>query len=105
MVLGYLRRRYKNFGLRQAILFATAKNKREFHRDQYLWSPRWRLIVQPMRRAIDGNRCKNCGSRGPLDVHHLSYRYAGKSLLDFSSILGEVIDCRTLCRSCHQKEH
>lgn len=62
---------------------------------EYLNSTWWRYI----RRGVifrDRGRCRRCGSREQLDVHHLDYSRLGREKFD---------DLITLCRACHQAEH
>ena len=47
-----------------------------------------------IRRA--GRRCQRCGSGGPLDVHHLSYRNPGRE---------SPGDLLAVCESCHRMLH
>jgi hypothetical protein len=47
-----------------------------------------------IRRA--GRRCQRCGVRGPLDVHHLTYRRLGRE---------RPGDLLALCESCHGALH
>ena len=47
-----------------------------------------------IRRA--GRRCQRCGARGPLDVHHLTYRTLGRE---------RPGDLLALCESCHGAVH
>jgi hypothetical protein len=49
---------------------------------------------QALRRA--GRRCQRCGARGPLDVHHLTYRALGRE---------RPGDLLALCESCHGALH
>jgi hypothetical protein len=67
-------------------------------REQLAWyraQPYWKMIRQQALER-DGHRCRACGARGRLDVHHLTYARVGKEDLD---------DLLTLCRSCHEAEH
>jgi hypothetical protein len=49
---------------------------------------------QAIRRA--GRRCEQCGERGPLDVHHVTYDRLGREAP------GDVI---ALCPTCHARTH
>jgi hypothetical protein len=53
-----------------------------------------RRRAQAIRRA--GHRCEECGARGPLDVHHLSYRHLGDE---------RPYELTVLCPACHQAVH
>ena len=50
-------------------------------------------------RARDGNKCVKCGSKGPLQVHHLFY-VKNKMPWDYPN--DAMV---TLCSVCHRKEH
>lgn len=66
----------------------------------YLRSPYW----LGFRRGIlkRRNKCKKCGSKKDLRVHHKRY-YDDKGL----SVLGRerAKDVIVLCKKCHEKEH
>ena len=47
-----------------------------------------------IRRA--GRRCQRCGARGPLDVHHLTYRRLGRE---------RPGDLLAVCERCHGALH
>jgi len=64
----------------------------------YLRSPRW-WILRRVRLWIDGHRCRMCGGRTALQVHHRDYANKGKSWL------GELFDLTTVCDSCHSDYH
>lgn len=55
-------------------------------------------------RLRDGHRCRLCGSRVELEVHHLSYRdELGRSIVgQEAEHLDQLI---TLCSRCHEKQH
>ncbi len=58
-------------------------------------SPGWRRRRrEAIRRA--GHRCQECGARGPLDVHHLTYRDMGQE---------RPWQLAALCPPCHQAQH
>jgi 5-methylcytosine-specific restriction endonuclease McrA len=60
-----------------------------------LSSPGWRrLRRRAIRRA--GRRCQRCGARGPLDVHHLTYRRLGRE---------RPGDLLAVCERCHGVLH
>lgn len=65
---------------------------------QYLRSWRW-LILRHLRRWLDGGRCRMCGGRQRLEVHHRDYLHRG------GSWLGELLDLTTVCRACHGDYH
>jgi 5-methylcytosine-specific restriction endonuclease McrA len=60
---------------------------------EYLESPRF---TELRREAIarDGGRCRLCGSRMALEVHHRDYSTVGTP--------DELEDLTTLCADCHE---
>lgn len=60
------------------------------------------------RKAVlerDNNRCRNCGSRHELQVHHRQYHFTAKKqkhMLPWEYHARYLI---TLCRECHQAGH
>jgi 5-methylcytosine-specific restriction endonuclease McrA len=66
-----------------------------FDYEAYLRSPEWRARArQALCRA--GYRCQVCGNRGPLDVHHRTYRRVGREWPE---------DLTVLCHRCHELFH
>ena len=59
----------------------------------YLQSLEWRekrkIVIER-----DGGRCRLCGSKEDLHVHHRSYEFLGKK--------EEIYDLTTLCKTCHE---
>lgn len=56
----------------------------------------WRLI----RREVldrDGYRCRCCGTRDQVDVHHIRFRSVGGG--------DSLRNCAAFCRSCHSEIH
>lgn len=68
-----------------------------------LRSPQWASVARQVR-VRDGHRCRLCGSRVELEVHHLSYRdERGRSIVGREAEhLDKLI---TLCSRCHEKQH
>lgn len=68
------------------------------HSERYeavMQSAGWRRRrSQAIRRA--GRRCQECGARGPLDVHHTTYRNLGAE---------RPWQLAVLCKTCHQAQH
>ena len=61
----------------------------------YLDSPEWWTIRHhTLHRA--GYRCERCGSCGPLEVHHRTYRHLGNEAES---------ELEALCTTCHRNEH
>lgn len=68
-------------------------NKEQYR--QYLKSPHWRRF-RAMVYSLPGTRCRLCGTRKGLNLHHLNYRCLWKE---------EVHDVVVLCKPCHFKAH
>ena len=54
-----------------------------------------------VRRAVlerDAWKCRQCGRRGRLEVHHIASLAAGGAAYDLDN-------CRALCRGCHFAQH
>lgn len=63
--------------------------------EEYINSGAWKMF----RLAIIAQRgcvCERCGTAGPVDAHHLTYKRLGYELPE---------DIRLLCRACHQLMH
>lgn len=58
--------------------------------------PKWKECRRIVLRR-DNYKCKKCGGRRKLQVHHI-VRWA-----DSPSLRYDINNCITLCRSCHQK--
>jgi len=62
----------------------------------------WRRVKQVVR-VRDGHRCRICGERKSLEVHHITY------ILNSVSIRGRELEhpewLITLCRHCHRQVH
>ena len=54
---------------------------------------RWR---RTLRRELDNESCRGCGSWGLLHCHHLTYD---------NVFMEEMKDLTTLCEDCHNEEH
>ena len=62
----------------------------------YLQMPHWRAIRDEIIKRAKG-ACEDCGAKTRfLQVHHLTYRRAGKEL---------PTDLLALCDPCHKKRH
>lgn len=59
--------------------------------EAYLRTTAWRNLSTAVKER-DGYRCKLCGSRDELEVHHKTYERIGREDLD---------DLVTLCHRCH----
>ena len=68
-----------------------------------LRSPEWESVARHVRTR-DGHRCRLCGSRVNLEVHHLTYRdERGHSIVGREADhLDKLI---TLCSRCHERQH
>lgn len=99
--------------------YTIPKNPAQLEYDKYLRSPRWRLVVRPIRLWIDGYQCRahidSC--RGPLNVHHTNEAYECRGgrrkgllaplvdLLDIQGIVGEIRHTITFCQKHHGAIH
>jgi 5-methylcytosine-specific restriction endonuclease McrA len=61
----------------------------------YLRSPHWRETRFKVLKK-SGFKCGRCGSRGKLNVHHLTYLRFGRE---------RISDLEVLCERCHRKVH
>lgn len=67
-----------------------------------LCSPEWQSVARRVRMR-DGHRCKLCGSKVNLEVHHLTYYVNGRSIVGHEAEhLDKLI---TLCGNCHAAQH
>lgn len=63
---------------------------------EFLRTPFWQKL-RLQRLAFDACKCRNCGSKSSLDVHHRFYRSSW-----FDTQLNDLL---TLCRDCHKTAH
>ena len=71
--------------------------RREYHskKRDYLSSPEWKSKrLKVLER--DGHKCRACGYKYRLEVHHITYRNLEQEPLN---------ELLTVCRRCHQKIH
>ena len=72
---------------------------REYHvkgwYQTYLLTDHWQAVRERTLRR-DRYRCRKCGARTRLEVHHVNYDRIGKE---------NPTDLLTLCYKCHRKEH
>jgi len=59
---------------------------------EYLKSPQWQKIRERKIRQ-SGCRCEHCGSSGPFQVHHVTYRNLGHE---------NDAELMALCGRCHE---
>lgn len=57
----------------------------------------WKLVALQVKHDA-GYRCKKCGSRHGLVVHHLNYRILGYEMYHL-----DQLEC--LCGTCHEELH
>lgn len=69
------------------------KLSKSYHK--YINSPAW-FLKRKEALSYHGAKCKSCGSREHLDVHHLTYERFGHEFMK---------DLTILCRSCHELTH
>ncbi|WP_303733394.1 HNH endonuclease [Phocaeicola plebeius] len=78
------------------------KRGRKSNYARSLNNPYWEKVARNVRLR-DGHKCRICGSRYPLEVHHKRYKVNGVSIVGKEL---EYLDCLvTLCASCHEKVH
>ena len=74
------------------------------HYSALLRHPKWfRKRAQVLRR--DGQKCRNCGKKSDLNVHHKQYhadKSSGKLKKPWNYKLKYLV---TLCNDCHRKGH
>lgn len=71
------------------------KKKLDSNYFKYINSDAW-FIKRSEALEFHGRKCKSCGSKNKLDVHHLTYERFGNELLK---------DLTILCRQCHELTH
>ena len=78
-------------------LWRKRYRKRKYR--EYLRSDKWLNF----RRKIlkQRNRCKKCGSKDNLQVHHRHYKNGRGSILGRE----RSRDVEVLCERCHEREH
>ena len=76
-------------------LYKSFGDVRKFHDyNRYINSDEWK-VKSSMRKSLDGNRCRNCGSKHGLEVHHKTYSGLGNE-----DVKDDLV---TLCSDCHKK--
>lgn len=59
-------------------------------------TPQWRALrVQVLRR--DRHRCRECGARGRLEIHHV------KPVREAPELAFDMGNLKALCRTCHAR--
>ena len=74
--------------------FRTQKKFNRWYVEVYLKSPHWIAFAIWMKHTYPW--CGNCGGKGKLETHHLTYDNLGKETEK---------DCRNLCYTCHKGIH
>lgn len=85
---------------RKRVRKKSVKRKPVSRREKYekhIASPYWKA-VRSLALIRDKRKCKRCGARRLLHVHHISYKHLGKEHLYMKDLI-------TLCKKCHDKEH
>jgi hypothetical protein len=62
----------------------------------YLKSSHWQSTRRKMYNSKLPKACYACGSKGPLDIHHRTYKRLGEERLT---------DLKFICRRCHDELH
>ena len=70
-------------------------SKRKWYRRIYLKSDHWKNLRE-IFFITHAKKCRKCGSKNKIDVHHINYKFIYDVL---------VSDLEALCRTCHKKEH
>jgi len=76
--------------------------KSMWYRTRYAFMPSWKFARQ-VKFFWSGKKCKRCGTRQRIDVHHTTYLLFGKPILYWEWLTPWSL--RVLCRSCHDAEH
>jgi len=79
--------------LRETFTPDISEQLRRMPYTQFLETRYWSLVKALLLRARR-DRCEDCGSRGPLDVHHVTYAHQG-------SEVWHMDDLKLVCRRCH----
>ncbi len=89
--------------------FGIHLSYREAYRQDYLQSPRWKLL-SAARKMYDGHRCtyhtglwQRCTAVHRLQAHHTTYKHRGAA--GIGGLLNEFNSLRTLCDYHHAKTH
>jgi len=64
---------------------------------EFLASDYWAGVKAKARRRPHNRKCRTCGSTGPLEFHHRSYKMLGTK--------DELLNVIALCRKCHSRVH
>lgn len=78
------------------LAFPKPNSTRDQHTRVQQQREHW-LAVRKAVLARDAHRCRCCGTRHQLDVHHLIARSLGGA--------DSEKNCAALCRSCHRDRH
>lgn len=74
----------------------------QWYRARYCFMPSWKFSRQ-VKFFWSGKRCKKCGTRQRIDVHHLHYQILNRPILFWEFLF--PWELRVLCRDCHSREH
>jgi hypothetical protein len=83
--------------LKATFTVAIMEQLRRMPYPQFLETQYWGLARALKIKAGD-DRCERCRDRGPLDVHHMSYKHRGAEIWRLG-------DLKILCRACHMYYH
>lgn len=72
----------------------TRSTRRHGHTTSY---QRQFNAIRPAILRRDGYRCRKCGSRNNLHIHHIKWRSRGGS--------NRAENLTTLCKPCHERIH
>jgi hypothetical protein len=74
------------------------KHIRAMNYNDFLDTPYWKAIARYVKYR-SGYKCRLCGSKENLNVHHRSYEFHGQELQKWDT---ELI---CICKRCHEKHH
>lgn len=81
---------------------AHIKGRPTKYRSNLRNNPYWEDVKRQIR-IRDKHRCRDCGQDYNLEVHHITYRKNGVSIVGKEL---DNLDCLILlCEKCHQKAH
>lgn len=85
------------FLLLRLIALSCAPRPPQTNYERYLASPHWQYVKR-LVLARDGYRCRQCGMKRGLNVHHRTYAHMGHEQEHLNDLV-------TLCRRHHNAQH
>ncbi len=96
-IVTFLRKRTDELGLYQIDDYKGVEVLRTMPYDEYLTSDHWKF-VRGLALERDEYKCRLCGIREGLQVHHANYDHRGQE----DQYLNDLV---TLCGNCHATFH